>query len=228
MENVHGGHRERLKRRFAEHGLEPFSDIEAIEMLLFYALPRRDTNELAHALLDRFGSYRAVLEADISELTQVPGVGENAAMLIRLVSEMNRRYMVSKKHSSRVLISDGISAGEYLLPLFAYQTEEVVYAISLGSGGNVIRSHKMARGMSSQVDFAVRDLVEIALKDKAVFILLAHNHLSDTALPSKADIISTKGVQEALSYVGVKLFDHIIVCEDDFVSLRDSGYFYDT
>lgn len=227
MENVHNGHRERLKKRFAEHGLDAFSDIEALEMLLFYALPRRDTNELAHALLGRFGSYRAVLEADATELTQVPGVGENAANLIRLVSEMNRRYMLSKKQGGRILIRDCVSAGEYLLPLFAYQTEELVYAVSLGSGGNVIRSHKLASGMSNKVDFSVRDVVEIALQDKAAFILLAHNHLSDTALPSKTDIATTKAVQEALRYVGVGVFDHIIVCEDDYVSLRDSGYFYE-
>lgn len=227
MENIHEGHRARVKERFLGHGLDALSDIEALEMLLYYALPRRDTNEIAHRLLDRFGSYRAVLEADVTELQDVKGVGENAATLIRLVSEMNRRYLVSKKTSGRVLIRDSMSAGKYVLPLFSYQTEELVYAISMGSGGNVIRSHKLSQGMSNKVDFAVRQVVEIALQDNAAYMLLAHNHLSDTALPSRADVMSTDGIRRALSYVGVDLYDHIIVCEEDFVSMRDSGYFLD-
>ena len=115
--------------------------------------------------------------------------------------------------------------GEYLLPLFAYATEEVAYAISLGSAGNVISCHRLAVGMGNSVEFGARELVEIALQDKAVFILLAHNHLSDVALPSNADVLATNSIRDALQYIGVRLSDHIIVCDGDFVSLRESGYF---
>jgi len=225
MDNIHSGHRSRLKERFSSHGLEAMSDIEALEMLLYYALPRRDTNVIAHKLLERFGSYRSVLEADESELREVPGVGENAAMLIRLVRELNRRYLISRRESKRILLRTPPEMGEYLLPLFAYATEETAYAISLGSACNVIACHKLANGMASAVEFSARELVEIALQDKAVYILLAHNHLSDVALPSNTDVLSTNSIRNALKYVGVTLSDHIIVSDGDFVSLRDSGYF---
>lgn len=225
MENIHSGHRERVKSRFASHGLEAMSDIEALEMLLYYALPRRDTNAIAHKLLDRFGSYCAVLDADVTELQEVPGVGENAAMLIRLVCEMNRRYLINRRQSGRILLRDSQSAGSYLLPLFTYCTDELAYAISMGSACNVIRCHRLAQGMSNKVDISSRRILELALQDNASYILLAHNHLSDTALPSKADISATDSLCQALSFIGVTLFDHIIFCDNDFVSLRDCGYF---
>ncbi len=225
MDNIHTGHRERLRQRFERHGLEALNDIEALELLLYYALPRRDTNALAHALLDRFGSFRAVLEADSSELCQIPGVGESAATLIRLVREMDRRYQLSRREGGRILLRETREAGDYLLPLFSYSTEETAYAVSLGSARNVIRCHRLASGMSNAVEFSAREIVELALQDKAVYLLLAHNHLSDTALPSNADIKTTHCVRAALHYIGVELCDHIIVCDNDFVSLRDCGFF---
>ena len=91
---VHDGHRSRMKERFRGHGLENFNDINALELLLFYAAPRRDTNGLAHALLERFGSFSAVLEANEQELLAVPGIGENAVTLLRLIPAVSRRYLL--------------------------------------------------------------------------------------------------------------------------------------
>ena len=224
MDSIHQGHRERLKMRFMEHGLESLSDIEAIELLLFYALPRRDTNALAHALLDHFGSFRQVLEADIPALTRVPGIGQNAAALIHLVAAMNRRYLASCRKSGPIITSSK-DAGDYLLPLFAYLTEEKVYVLSLDSKSMVTHCRSVAEGMVNKVDFAIRDIVDIALRDNAASLILAHNHLSGTALPSNADLHTTQKLCSTLASVGVRLADHIIVCDDDYVSLKDSGYF---
>ena len=223
-DNIHEGHRQRLKQRFEEHGIASFSDVEALELLLFFAVPRRDTNKLAHELLKRFGCLRAVLEAEPEELRGVNGAGASVAMLIRLVAEMNRRYMISKRKTNKVLHT-AAEAGEYLMPLFAYQTSEVAYVLSLDSRSMVTRCHELARGMVNKVDFTVRDIVDAALRDNAARIIIAHNHLSGTALPSNSDISATKKIQSALSLIGVELADHIIVCDDDFVSLRDSGLF---
>lgn len=227
MENIHKGHRERLKERFDEHGLAPFSDVEALEMLLFYALPRCNTNEIAHGLLERFGSYRGVLEADESELTLVKGVGENAARLIALVREMNRRYLVSARSEGANVLKSTESAVEYLSPLFAYATDEIAFALSVNSAGRVIRCHELARGVSNRVDFSARQVVEIAIHDNAAYILLAHNHISDVALPSKADLAATRQMCATLAGIGVALVDHIIVSGSEFVSMRESGYFVD-
>ena len=223
-DNIHAGHRARLKQRFLEHGLESFSDIEAIELLLFHALPRRDTNELAHRLLERFGSFRGVMEADLSKLAQVPGMGENSAGLIRLVSEMNRRYLKSER-SSGAVIRNSAEAGEYLLPRFAYLNYETVMVLCLDSRQTVISCHEVADGIVNRVDFSMREVIDIALQDNAVSMLIAHNHLSGTALPSKEDIRTTGQLHKALGYIGVNLADHIVVCDNDFVSMRDSGCF---
>lgn len=223
MDSIHKGHRQRLRIRFLEHGLDSFSDIEALEMLLFYALPRRDTNELAHALLSSFGSFRAVMEAQTEDLAQVEGIGENAACLIRLVSEFGRRYMTAGRSPGRP-IRGTEDAGAYLLPLFAYETSELVYVLCLDSGGAVKQCRKIASGMANKVDFSSRDIVDTALRYNASHVIIAHNHLSGTALPSPADISTTKKLYAALSLIGVELDDHIIVCDGDFVSLKDSGY----
>lgn len=223
MESIHKGHRERLRKRFSEHGLSSFSDIEALEFLLFYALPRRDTNELAHALLRSFGSFRAVMEAQTSDLTQVEGIGENAACLIRLTAELGRRYMAAGRRQGKPIRSSE-DAGELLLPMFAYETSELVYVLCLDSGGAVKQCRKIASGMSNKVDFSSRDIVDTALRCNASRVIIAHNHLSGTALPSAADISTTQKLRAALGLIGVELDDHIIVCEGDYVSLKDSGY----
>lgn len=223
MESIHKGHRERLRKRFSEHGLDSFSDIEALEMLLFYALPRRDTNELAHALLGRFGGFRAVMEASAADLAQVDGIGENAAYLIRLVAELGRRYMTAGRSPGRQIRSS-VDAGEYFLPLFAYESSELVYVMCMDSGGMVRHCRRIARGMSNRVDFSSRDIIDTALRHNASHVIIAHNHLSGTALPSPADVSATKKLHTALSLIGVELDDHIIVCGEDYVSMRDSGY----
>ncbi len=227
MDNIHKGHRERLRQRFVENGLKAFSDVEAIELLLCYALPRCNTNEIAHELLSRFGSFRAVMEADISELELVKGVGTNAAVLINLVSQMNRRYMLAGRISGTNILASTETTVAYLKPLFAYSTDELAYAVSLNSAGRVIRCHEMARGMSNRVEFSARQIVEIALRDNAAYILLAHNHLSDVALPSNADVASTRLVRQTLASIGVTLTDHIIVGGNEYVSMYESGFFLD-
>lgn len=224
-DKLHQGHRERLKKRFQENGLKAFSDIEAIELLLFYALPRRNTNEIAHALLKRFGSYRGVMEADISELKLVEGVGENAAMLIRLVSETNARYLSSGRSEGRNVLRSTEAAGEYLKPLFAYSNDELAFALSINGAGGIIHCHQLASGISNRVEFSARQIVEVAIRDKAAYIILAHNHISDIALPSRADVASTKLIADTLKSIGVCLVDHIIVSGDEYVSMRESGYF---
>lgn len=219
---MHDGHRERMKKRFLEHGLDSFSDFEALEILLFYAVPRRNTNEMAHALMERFGSYRGVLEADFDELCTVHGIGENAATLIQLVKETDIRYRKSLRSSGKRLNTTE-AAGEYIMPLFAYQKRETAYMLLLENSGKLICCLELAKGVVNRVDVSARDIIESAIKANAAKVILAHNHLSGTALPSEYDIASTISIYNALKTVEIELVDHIIVCDDDFVSLRDSG-----
>ena len=223
-ENIHSGHRQRQMEKFLAHGLDSFTDIEAIELLLFFALPRRDTNPLAHALLDRFKDLRGVLTADLDALQSVPGIGENAALLLRLVTELNCRF-AEEGNEKRAVIKDSTAAGNYLMPYFAYRREECSVLLCMDVAGRVIQCHRLAEGGPGSVELAARTVVELALRDKADHVILAHNHISGVALPSGADIAVTKNLYYLLRTIDVELWDHIIVSEGDFVSLRDSGIF---
>lgn len=223
-ENVHEGHRARMKEKYRKHGLESFTDIEALEMLLYYAIPRADTNELAHALLHQFRDFRGVMEAKLGELRQVPGIGENAATLLRLVTDLNIRYQRSASVRGAV-IGGSKDAGEFLLPMFDHLTEERSVLLCMDTAGRVIDCHMLADGSPSAVGIDPRKIVEIVLHDRAARVILAHNHVSGIALPSDADVDATRRLYCVLEAIGVDLLDHIIVSDGDFVSLRDSGHF---
>lgn len=222
MSNSHGGHRARLKQRFLEHGLDNFNDLNVLELLLFYAIPRQDTNEIAHRLLDRFGSLSAVMEATMEELTEISGVGENAATLLRLISQIDRRYLMSK-NEERPQIRSSAQAGKILIPRYRFAREEIVYLLCLDSRNILISCEELGRGTLGEANVSVRAVVEMALKRNAAAVILSHNHVDGFAIPSQADRYATKQISEALKLVGIMLADHIIVAGDDFVSFADSG-----
>ncbi|NLM83282.1 MAG: DNA repair protein RadC [Clostridiales bacterium] len=223
--NVHKGHRARMKRRFLEHGLESFEDHHVLEILLFYALPRVDVNPLAHNLLKQFGSLAAVFDAPLDELEKVEGIGRNAATLIKLIPQVARRYMISRASLSDILDSSE-KAGRYLLPRFFGERDEVVYLVCLDAKCKVLNCRLMFRGSVNSASVSIRKIVETALSFNATSVILAHNHTSGIALPSREDQITTRRIEEALWAVDITLADHIIVADDDFVSLADSGFFH--
>lgn len=221
---VHDGHREREKERFARHGLDSFSDVNVLELLLFFSVPRRDTNEAAHALLDRFDSLAGVFDADIQSLVEVPGVGYNSALLIKLVPQIMRRYEQCKGRAAVIL--DSVSkSGTYFCAKFRYQTEESVLLASLDAKRRVISCDEIGRGTVCSVNVDVRKIVETALRNKAVSVILAHNHPDGVAEPSNADILYTRKVKEALDTINLELADHIITSDDKYFSFRERSFF---
>ena len=221
---IHDGHREKKRRQFLDHGLDSFADHEALELLLFYAIPRRDTNATAHRLLEKFGTLDGVLSAPVAELCQVEGVGETAASLLRLVPQIYRRARLSAAGQETILNSTRL-AGDYLLCLFIGETHtEVLYQLCLDRKGKLLACRKVGTGGVSAVSVDIRKIVENALLTGASDVILAHNHPSGIALPSKDDYAATYQVREALRTVGVRLIDHIVVSDDDYVSMRDSGH----
>lgn len=221
---VHEGHRDRLKARFKDHGLDSFNDLNALELLLFYAIPRRDTNVLAHELLDRFGSLSGVFSAGIRELTEVPGIGENAAMLIRLVPQMMKKCRMSQVSDIRVF-KGSRELGQFLLPRFMDERDEMVLIMCLDSRNALICCEVLNRGVVNAVDITVRRMIEIALKNKASSVVLAHNHPEGIAMPSREDEFFTKKARDALRIMDMELLDHIIVAGDKYFSMGDSGLF---
>ena len=221
--SIHDGHRQRMRERFTQEGLDHFSEFEALEILLYYAIPRKDTNPLAHALIERFGSLAMVLEAPVEELEKVPGISNNAAVMLKLVTEMGRYYLVNRTGQNLILntIAD---CGKYLTPFFFGRRNETVYLLCLDAKCKVLCCREVGEGSVNSANVPIRRIVEMALAANASSVVLAHNHPSGIALPSAEDILTTRRVAAALSTVDIVLVDHIVVAEDDFVSMVHSGH----
>lgn len=224
--SIHDGHRQRLKDRFLREGLDGFTEIQALELLLFYAIPVKDTNPLAHALLDRFGSLARLLDAPVEKLMEVDGIKEHAATLLKLAKAMGRCYEVSKVKEERVLptIED---CGEYLKPFFKGRKNETVFLLCLDAKLKVLDCQEVGEGSINYASVPVRRVVEMALEAGASSVVLAHNHPSGIALPSGDDIQTTRRVAAALSAVEIILVDHLVVADDDYVSMVQSNYRFD-
>lgn len=222
---IHDGHRQRLKDRFRAQGLDDFTDVQALELLLFYCIPRRDTNPIAHALLDRFGSLHQVLEAPLHELEKVDGVGAQASTLISLTRHLARSYGVSRSNCQNILNTTS-KCGQFLKPYFLGKRDETVYLLCLDAKCKVLGCAEVGRGSVNSAGLSVRRIVENALSLNATSVVLAHNHPSGLAIPSNEDVITTRRIAMALNAVGILLADHIIVAEDDFVSLAESGLYH--
>lgn len=222
----HLGHRQRMKRRFLEHGLENFDDHNVLELMLFYALPQGDVNPVAHALIDKFGKLSDVFDAPLEELTKISGIGENTAALIKLIPQISRRYMISRSISEKdIQLCGSREAGRFIVPYFFGECEEAVYMICMDTKCKVINCRMLFRGEVNSANISIRKIVENALVNKASNVILAHNHPSGIALPSREDEITTSRIAEALKAVDIILADHIVVAEDDFVSMADNGFF---
>lgn len=219
---VHDGHRARKKQQFLEHGIDAFSEHEVLEFLLYYAIPRADTNGLAHRLLDRFGTLDAVFSAPVEELRRFPGVGDNAATLIHYIYPLYQRIRNSRLNKDTALCSAD-AAGDFFTDRFAGEKREIMYMASLDVKGKLIALHKLSVGEVDHVNIDVRTILENAILVHACAVILAHNHPSGVALPSPEDNALTLRVEQVLRTVGISLFDHIIVADGDYVSLRQNG-----
>jgi DNA repair protein RadC len=218
---VHDGHRKKMRARFLETGLDAFADHEALELLLYYAIPRKDTNGIAHELMNRYGTLEAVLSAPVEDLMRVEGVGAQAAVLLKLVPKVVQKARLSA--NKETILNSTERAGGFLLERFRGEKNEVIYQLCLDKKGKLLSCRRLNEGGADSSELNIRRLVENALLSSASAVILSHNHPSGIALPSTEDYTTTERVQEALRMVGVELVDHIIVADDDFVSMADSG-----
>lgn len=224
--SIHAGHRQRLKERFLKEGLDNFTDIQVLELALFYCIPQKDTNPIAHALLDYFGSLSQVLEASPEELQKVKGIGENTATFLNLITQIGRYYLVDRMQRVEILTTIE-QCGAYLVPRFFGRKVETVFLLCLDAKCKVLCCKEVGEGSVNSAGISVRRIVETALGANATSVVLAHNHPSGMALPSPEDIQTTRRVAAALAAVEVNLVDHIVVADDDFVSMVQSGYRFD-
>ena len=222
--SIHTGHRKRVKQEFLAAGLDAFPEHRALELLLFYSIPQGDANPIAHTLLNTFGSLSAVLDADYQDLIKVPGVGEHTAVLLKLIPAISGKYLASRTRDTLILRSSR-DLWELFSPHFFGARNEMSYLACFDAKRKLLGVRKLSEGSPTATDIGVRRVVSAALSCNATLVVLAHNHPSGIASPSDEDVSTTLYFRKLLRPMDIELYDHVILVDDDMVSMRDSGYF---
>lgn len=227
---IHDGHRNRMRERFWVSGFNAFQPHEILEMLLFYAIPRRNTSEIAHRLMNHFGSLSAVLDAPMQELVRIEGISRNAATLITMIAPLFREYTNDKFPKKPQLLTTTERLKNVILPLLDNLPNEAVALVCMDGKFKHLDSSIIAHGSVSAVDINTRLILQRALLFNASVVVLAHNHPSGLPNPSHADVAATLKINHALSMAEIRIWDHIIVGENKVVSMRslpDCTYLFD-
>ena len=219
---IHSGHRQRMREKALEYGFETFKEHEVLEMLLFLGIPQRNTNPLAHELINTFGSFSAVFEADYEDLVAVKGMTQTAAFSIKMMPEIFSRYIQDKSKEKLADVEGTKDAFNYFYPKYVGAINEILYLMLLDNAGKVLSLEKLSLGGPSSSEVEIRKIIERCVKYRATQAILCHNHPSGKLEPSNDDFITTSKVYRVLNSIGVTLVDHLIVYNDKFVSLREN------
>ena len=218
---LHDGHRDRLRTRFFEQGMDSLAEHEILELLLFFVIHRQDTNELAHRLIDEFGSLAGVLDASMAELTAVKGIGTHAATLLSIAKPLCRQYLISQGRTAEPLLTTTACAF-HMMPYFFGKQEEHIYLLCLDAKSRPICCRLLSVGTAISSEMPLRRAARLALDHKAVSVVLAHNHPGGDPKPSAEDIQVTASFRQMLEAMQIKLSDHIIIGSNHFVSLAET------
>lgn len=221
-QNAHEGHRDRLRKKFINSGFDNFEPHEILELYLFYAIPRRDTNVLAHKMLDKYGSLGRLCDAPMDSLMSDFGISYNTAVLLKMLPELSRAYTDSKVKAKYIDMKTVI---DVFRPKFiGATTERLVLALS-DARDKLILCDVISTGSLNSTDIPLRKIMDLVLRNNAKYAYLAHNHPSGISLPSKGDLETTEKISKTLFNVGVLLVDHIIFSDSDYTSLRANKTF---
>ena len=221
--SLHKGHRDRLRARLMSEGLDAFDDHQVLELILFYAVPRIDTNPIAHRLMNRYGSLAAVLEADPRDVRSVDGIGAQAAAFLALLPQLTRRYLADRSRHERPSLRSTEGAAAYLVPFMAGRAEEVFFVVCLDSQLRVLFPALVSEGTVKDALVHPRHVVEAAIRHRAAAVVLAHNHPGGTAKPSTYDHRLTRQLVDALGAIGISVHDHLIVAGEVIYSFAREG-----
>lgn len=216
--NQHHDHRKRIKDRFLSEGLEHFADHNVLELLLFYAIPQKDTNELAHELLARFGSLANVFDAHPEELMQINGISLHSATLLTLIPQLARRYFLAAENPQDPY-DTADKLGRMFVMKYIGETHEVVYLTMLDNSMRIIDTIRLHEGSVNSAHITSRSLIEPCLRRNAALVVLAHNHPSGLPIPSGDDLYTTKSIQSALASVGIPLLEHYLIAANSYTPL---------
>ena len=210
-----------MKERFLREGIENFEPHNVLELLLFYSIPQKDTNEIAHRLINRFGSLSAVFEASFSELIEIDGIKEHSATLIKLIPALAQRYVSEANSFSGSFIPTIEEAGKYFKAKYIGATKEIVYLLLLDNKYKIIDCVKIHEGSVNSSAITIRKLAELAISNKASCAVLAHNHPGGIAFPSADDVFTTNQIAHAFELLGINLLGHIIVAGDKYTDIMN-------
>ncbi|MDE7303579.1 MAG: hypothetical protein K2N60_09725 [Oscillospiraceae bacterium] len=220
--NLHEGHRARMRERFRKSGFKDFNDHQIIELLLFYTCPRIDTNELAHKLVNRFGSIARILDASYEDLMEIKGISENTATLFKIIPNFLPVYYNSLTSSNTYENVERLK--ELFKPYFVGLDHEEMRLACFDNNIRCISNVQISSGSPSSSPFEMRKIAEEVFKAKASYAVIAHNHPKGTPVPSESDIAATRFISDTLRAFNVKLFDHIIVGERSALSMKEMAY----
>lgn len=216
---LHSGHRARLRERFAKGGAEALPDYELLELVLFRAIPRRDTKELAKRLIARFGSFAEVVNAPEARLKEVAEVGDAVVGELKLIRAAALRLMRSQI-VARPALASWTQVLDYLRAAQGYEPREMFRILFLDKKNRLIADEVQGTGTVDHTPVYVREVVKRALELSATALILVHNHPSGDPTPSRADIDMTKLIVEAARPLGVVVHDHVIVGRDGHASFK--------
>ncbi len=214
---MHEGHRQRLREKYLKNGIGSFEDHEILELLLFYSIPRKNTNELAHSLIKRYGSLKAVLEADPLDIINEENVGKQTAVHLHLIFEVAKKYLKEGNSKKPALLSSK-QAGQYCMNLFIGESQEKVYLLCLNKQYKVIHTELISEGSTSQAVIFSDKAAKAALRHNANYVVVSHNHPGGSKHPSKSDIETTEKLNKTFDALGIHMIDHIIVGENGYYS----------
>ena len=218
--NIHKDHRSRLKNQFIENGIDTLTDIQKLELLLFYSIPQKDTNPIAHNLINAFGTLSDVMSASFNELIKVDGVKENTATLIKFFGSM---LNYSSRPDGEEILSSSSKAKEFITKYFNHISVEQFYVFCLTKSNCVKKAFLINSGSSSEVNVEIRNITEKALETNCNRMIIAHNHPQGKAIMSGQDCRFTYSLLCSCILNNIELLDHIIVGTDKTISLYEQG-----
>lgn len=224
MRGIHDGHRERVRDRFLNTGFDQMEEHEMLELVLFYSRARGNTNGIAHELINRFGSFAAVINAPYDELVKVDGIGKGTAVFLKTIPQMLKAYEESDKKQTAVL-NTLEKCADYMMEKYRGVAVEKLSLLCLDGACRVCDFIWLANGSFASVEVSVKSILSAATREDCAMIAIAHNHPSHLALPSQEDVEMTRRVKNILASIGIKLIDHFIICNNDYVSMRSSEKF---
>jgi DNA repair protein RadC len=214
------GHRQRIKSKFRESGISGWHDYEILELILSYAIPRKDTKPIAKNLIEKFENLNNVINADIKDLIEVKGISEHTAIFIHLFKDISLKLLEKKMYTIN-LVSSPDTAYDYLKIIIGNSSDENFIAIFLNHRNLVIASEILQKGTIDEAVVYPRKVVERALYHHAANIVISHNHPAGSLEPSVDDIKVTKQIKDALKTIDIGLLDHIIVTKNGYYSFRE-------